>query len=187
MKNKELKIVLRKMNKNNIVIIGHMGSGKSYLGKILAKKLCFDHFDSDNEIINKIGKSINRIFDEDGEEYFRKIEQQILNKLISKKNIIISLGGGSVLEKSSRDKIKRNSVSIFLDVNLLELEKRLKKSTHRPLLKNTNIKKKVKDLDRARRKYYLSADIIINNSGITPHKTCENIFNKLHYLSEKDY
>ena len=187
MKTKELKIILRKMNKNNIAIIGHMGSGKSHLGKILAKKLYLDHFDSDLEITNKLGKSINLIFNTEGEEYFRKIEKQTLNKLIKKKNIILSLGGGSILNKSSRDIIKNKSITIFLDVNLGELVKRLKKSTGRPLLKNVNIKEKVKELDSVRRKYYLRADIIINNTGISPHKTCENIFNKLYYLSEKNY
>ena len=76
--------------------MGHMGSGKSLIGKIIAKQLGFQHLDSDLEIIKLTNKSINQIFEEKGEEYFRSVETKILLSLIEKENVIISLGGGSI-------------------------------------------------------------------------------------------
>ena len=83
-----------------------------------------------------------------------------------------------------RDKLKKKSITIFLDVSLLELEKRLKKSTNRPLLKNVNIAEKVKELDIARRKYYLLSDIIIQNTNL-PTDACKNFIKKFANFHEK--
>ena len=85
------------------------------------------------------GKSINKIFEEEGEEYFRNVEIKIILKLIEKKNVVLSLGGGAILNSLIRDKLKKNSITFFLDVELSELEKRLEKSTNRPLLMNVNM------------------------------------------------
>ena len=184
MKSLEIKNKLKELKKNNIAIIGHMGAGKSVIGKMLAKKVNFQHIDSDLEIIKFTRKSINNIFQENGEEHFRNIETKIVLKLIEKKNIVISLGGGAILNKLIRDKLKKNSITLFLDVNLLKLEKRLKKSINRPLLKNVNLEEKVKQLDIARRKYYLLSDIIIKNTN-SPVDTCKNFIKKFSNFHEK--
>ena len=159
MKRSEITNKLKESDKKNIAIIGHMGSGKSLMGKIIAQQLNFNHLDSDLEIIKLTQKSINEIFNEKGEQYFRSIEKKTLLNLIEKKNVIISLGGGSILDKLIRDKLKKKSVTVFLDASLQILEKRLKNSFKRPLLKNIDIKRKLKELDFKRRKYYLQADI----------------------------
>ena len=149
-----------------------------------AKKIDFQHVDSDLEIIRFTKKSINKIFQEDGEEYFRNIETKIVLKLIEKKNIILSLGGGTILNSLIRGKLKKNSITLFLDVNLLKLEKRLKKSTNRPLLKNVDLAEKVKELDIARRKYYLLSDIIIKNNK-SPIDACKNFIEEFVNFHEK--
>lgn len=184
MENLEFKNKLEELKKNNIAIIGHMGSGKSVIGKILAKKIGFQHIDSDHEIIKFTKKSINKIFQEEGEEYFRNIETKIVFKFIEKKNIVLSLGGGAILSRLIRDKLKKNSITLFLDVSLLKLEKRLKKSINRPLLKNVDLEEKVKELDIARRKYYLLSDIIIKNTN-SPVDTCKNFIKKFANFHEK--
>ncbi len=186
MKNHQLKNILSNLNKNNIALVGHMGSGKSVIGKIIAKKFGFRHFDSDNEISKYTKKTINEIFSENGEDYFRKIEKEVVIKLIAKKNIIISLGGGSILNQKIRQKLKNESLTLFLDVNVNELTKRLKYSKNRPLLKNANIKKKIKDLDSYRRKYYLLADIRINNTHTSPYKNSRLFIDKFLNLYEKN-
>ena len=175
---------LKELKKNNIAFIGHMGSGKSIVGKILARSINFQHIDSDSEITRFAGKSINQIFEEGGEEYFRDIETMILLKLIDKKNVILSLGGGSVLNKLVREKLKNNSITVFLNVDLVELERRLKKSTNRPLLKGVDIRMKIKNLDISRRKYYLLSDIIIKNTD-TVADTCQNFIKKFTNFNEK--
>ena len=185
MKRFEFKNKLKELKKNNIAFIGHMGSGKSLIGKILAENYEIQHIDSDQEIIKFSNKSINQIFEEKGEEYFRKIELKILLNLIEKENVIISLGGGSILSKQIRDKLKEKSITVFLDVNLEKLQQRLEKSDNRPLLKNINISKKIKELDTERRKYYLLADIRLENNNITPLKTCKNFIKKFLNFHEK--
>jgi shikimate kinase len=184
MERSKFKNILKEIGKKNIAIIGHMGSGKSLAGKIFAKYLGFQHLDSDLEIIKLTNKSINKIFEEEGEKYFRDIETKILLNLIEKKNVIISLGGGSILDKLIRKKLIKKSITVYLDINLKVLEKRLKKSIRRPLLKNVDIKKKLKELDFDRRKYYLQADIIIQNID-TPLDTYKNFIEKFFKFHEK--
>ena len=184
MKRSEFKNILLEFGKKNIAIMGHMGSGKSLIGKIIAKQLGFQHLDSDLEIIKLTNKSINQIFEEKGEQYFRSVETKTLLSLIEKKNVIISLGGGSILDKLIRDKLIKKSITVFLDTSLKVLEKRLKKSVKRPLLKNVDIKRKLKELDFNRRKYYLQADIIIQNID-NPLNTYKNFINEFFKFHEK--
>ena len=147
------------------MIIGHMGSGKSHIGKKLAKILNWNYFDSDREIEKNEKKTILEIFQMYGEKYFRKKEELIINSLINKRYCIISLGGGSVTIQKIRNMIKKKCISIFLKVDIELLIERLKRSKNRPLLVNTNIRKKIISLDKERLKYYNSADIIIQNTG----------------------
>ena len=90
MKSSDFKKILKDLKKKNIAILGHIGSGKSLIGRKLAKKFDINHIDSDTEIIKSTKKSINEIFDEGGEDYFRKIENKILSNILQKKKIIIS-------------------------------------------------------------------------------------------------
>jgi len=149
------------LSKNNIALVGHMGSGKSVIGKLISNQLSFKHIDTDTEIEKYVGKKINEIFKIYGEQHFRKLEEKIVLEIVNKSKIILSLGGGSILNSKIRNALKSNCLTIFLDVNFDILEKRLKNSRHRPLLKNTNIRKKITELDIIRRKYYLLADITL--------------------------
>ena len=96
----------------------------------------------------------------------------------------MSLGGGSILDMAVRNKLKKKSLTLFLDVNLKELEKRLKRSFNRPLLKNIDINEKMKKLDTERRKYYLLADIIIQNTN-NPIDTFKNFIKEFSIFNEK--
>ena len=151
--------------KKNISLIGLMGSGKSIIGKHLANELDLEFYDSDIEIEKSTGKSINSIFQDNGEEYFREIEGKICLKLLDKKKCVISLGGGSILNKKVRNKISSDSYCIFLKVKIDELINRLKNTTKRPLLKNIDIKTKINSLYKSRKIYYNKADLIIENDG----------------------
>ena len=133
---------LIEIKKKNICIMGLMGSGKSIIGKDLSKYLNLKFYDTDKEIELITKKSINEIFEKDGESYFRKIEEKICIELLTKNNCVISLGGGSIINKKIRKAINQNSYSIYLQVKLNNLENRLKFSKKRPLLnKNSNKKK----------------------------------------------
>ena len=151
-----------KINKN-LVLVGMMGSGKSLIGKILSKKLNFEFIDTDNIIEENEKKTISEIFKDNGEKYFRKQEEIIIKSLLNKKYSVISLGGGSVTIKDIRKLIRNKSISIFLKVDIDVLVKRLKKTKNRPLLLNTDVRKKIIKLDEDRHKFYNSSDIIIEN------------------------
>ena len=159
-----MKLNLEKFNKKNICLTGLMGSGKSVTGRLLAKKLGFKFYDTDNLIEKKVNKSIKQIFNDHGEQYFRKIEENVVVPLLEKKKCVISLGGGSVLSAKIRKVLKSNSYTIYLNVEIENLYERLKHSRRRPLLEGENIKKKLIQLTKDRKKYYKEANLILNNS-----------------------
>ena len=158
-----MKLNLEKLAKKNICLIGLMGAGKSVIGKLLAKELRMRYYDSDKLIEKKLNKSINQIFSDHGESYFRNIEEDIVLSLLDKKNCVISLGGGSILSDLTRKAIFINSFSIYLNVDIEILYERLKKSKKRPLINNKNIKEKLIHLTQDRNKYYRKANLIVNN------------------------
>ncbi len=158
-----------------------MGVGKSTIGKSLADKLSFKFIDIDKLIEKKEGSSINLIFKNKSESYFRRIESIISLQEIKKNSSVISLGGGAFLNKSIRRAVKSYSVSFWLDVDLNELINRLNRTKKRPLLYNKNIKETVKKIYLERKKTYSEADFRIKCSFLKP----ELIVNKILKLYEK--
>ena len=158
-----MKLNLEKLGKKNICLIGLMGSGKSVIGKLLAQELRLRHYDSDKLIEKKLNKSINQIFTDQGESYFRNVEEDIVLSLLVKKNCVISLGGGSILSELTRKALFINSFSVYLKVDIEILYERLKKSKKRPLINNKDIKEKLIHLTQERNKYYRKANLIVNN------------------------
>ena len=156
---------LNEIKKKNICIMGLMGSGKTIIGRDLSKHLNIKFFDTDKEIELKT-KKYRKIFAENGEIYFREIEEKICIELLTYDNCVISLGGGSIINKKIRREIKKNSYSIYLQVKLDNLLNRLKSSKKRPLL-NDNINKSeiLENLYKDRRRFYEKADFIVNNDS----------------------
>ena len=159
-----------------------MGSGKTTIGRILSKELKKRHIDTDKLIENKEKKTISDIFTTKGEKYFRKIEEIIILEIPSHKNLIVSLGGGSILSPYVRTKLKKEFVTIYLEVNLSIIIERLKKNNKRPLLYNVDIGQKIKELDSQRKKYYLSSDIILKN-----HFNFDNTLSEFNIKYKKHY
>ena len=121
-----------------------MGVGKSTLGKKIAKKLKYNFIDVDKIIEIKEGMSINLIFKNKGENYFRKMEREITLLELKKNNNVVSLGGGAFLDNRIRRNVKKLTVSFWLDVSINKLMKRLKKNKQRPLLYGKNVNEEVK-------------------------------------------
>ena len=158
-----------------------MGVGKSTIGKNLAKKLKYNFIDVDRIIEAKEGRSINSIFKNKSESYFRKIENDITLSELKKNNSVISLGGGAFLNKSIRRSAKKFSISFWLDVPIYELTKRLKKSRRRPLLFRKNIDETVKKIYFDRKKFYDDADYRVKCDSLK----LEEIVNKILGIYEK--
>lgn len=159
----------------NLILTGMMGTGKTTIGKILAKKLKYSFVDIDRIIEKKEGSSINLIFKNKSESYFRKLENEISLEKLKKKNTVISLGGGAFLNKSIRREIKNTSVSFWLDVDVSELIKRLKKTKKRPLLYNKNLNVTVNKIYLERKKTYSEADFRIKCNFLGPDKIVDKI------------
>ncbi len=161
--------------KKNLVLTGMMGVGKSTIGKNLAQKLSYNFVDIDRTIESREGSSINLIFKNKSESYFRKLENEISLEKLKKKNTVISLGGGAFLNKSIRREIKNTSVSFWLDVDVSELIKRLKKTKKRPLLYNKNLNVTVNKIYLERKKTYSEADFRIKCNFLGPDKIVDKI------------
>ena len=153
--------------RKNLTLTGMMGVGKSTIGKNLAKKLKYNFIDVDKIIEAKEGLSINLIFKNKSESYFRKIENDITLSELKKDNSVISLGGGAFLNKTIRRNAKKFSTSFWLDVPVYELIKRLKKSSQRPLLFKKNIDETVKKIYFDRKKIYNEADFRIKCKSLS--------------------
>ena len=150
--------------KKNIVFIGHMGSGKSTIGKSLSKKLNIDFYDIDRVIEDETKQKITEIFANQGEEVFRVIEKKITMKVLRKKNTIIALGGGGLEDLKVREAILSNCISIWLKCDLNILKNRCMLSKKRPLLRNKNIKQELTKLDKKRKSNYSKAKFTIDVS-----------------------
>lgn len=171
-------------NKLNITLCGMMGSGKSIIGKILAKKINYNFIDIDQLIEKKTNKPIINIFKEKGEDYFRDLEEKITVKILKNKKTIISLGGGAIVNKNIRNSIQKNSYNIYLKVSINILNKRLKYSKKRPLIIKNDLNNTLVDLIQKREKFYNKADLVITNET-NINDSIENIIKKINQWIRK--
>ena len=142
-----------------------MGSGKSTIGRLLAKKLNLRFFDIDFLIENKTDMKIEEIFEKKGEDAFRNLEKEITLKFLNKTNCIISLGGGAFINEIIKKKVKKKGVTVWLKWNSQTLINRIRKNKKRPIALNLD-DNKLKDLINSRSKIYSEANYKIN---------CENM------------
>ena len=165
-------------NKLNITLCGMMGSGKSAIGKILANKLNYNFIDVDKMIEIETNTTIKKIFEENGEAFFRDLEERITINFLDNRETIISLGGGAIINKNIRDSITKNSYNIYLKVDVDILTKRLQNSKTRPLIYKKNLKNELINLINKREKFYQKADLIIKNEK-NIIETTKNIIKKI--------
>lgn len=160
----------------NIVLVGMMGAGKSYIGAKLAKLLVhFTYVDTDELIKKKYRKTIPEIFAKHGEEYFRKLEAGVIKKVSTKKNQIISVGGGAFARPDNIRALKENSLTFYLKAPASELFNRVKNEIHRPLLNGDFTQETIEALLNKRQKYYMQADFIIDTNNMPAYVIIDNI------------
>ena len=122
-----------KLNKN-ITLIGMPGAGKTAIAKELHKMLDCTLFDADEEIAIASNSSIADLFHKHGEESFRDGERRVIERILKKKGVVLSAGGGAYINENTRRIIEENSVSIWLDVSIGTLWQRVQRKKHRPML-----------------------------------------------------
>ncbi len=177
------------MKNKTIYLTGFMASGKSSVGPRLAKRLGYDFVDVDNVIENLLGLSISRIFAERGERHFRELEKSVLDEVSSSgRNLVVSLGGGTLTLKESRELVRDGGVLVYLKANPKIIIERLGDGKmERPMLLSPAGRKltrkeltsKVKSLLEAREAHYLNAAIVVDTSRSTIRETVKEIATKL--------
>ncbi len=158
-----------------------MGVGKSTLGKIVAKKLKLKFIDTDLSIEKKISMKIAEIFKNKGESFFRDLEEREVLESLKRNNHIIALGGGAFMNKNIRDTILQNAISIWLDIDLKAINRRIKWNKKRPLVDTKNTREIIKKLYIKRKNIYKMADHKIKCDNLSK----ENIANKIIDFYEK--
>jgi len=159
----------------NIVLVGFMGTGKTAVGKRLAKKLGMKYISTDEEIEAKEKRPINDIFAKDGENYFRKIEKETVKKISAMQDVVIAAGGGAVLDEENMKNFRKNSIIICLNATAEEILKRTESFAHRPLLNVPDPLAKIKSLLESRAPYYAKADYTVDTTGKNRDKVVDEI------------
>ena len=163
-------------SKENLIFLGMMGSGKSSIGSLVAKKLQLNFIDIDNEIETELGLSIKKIFETKGENYFRKFEEKITLKKLKSKPVVISLGGGAFTNRNIRKEVIKNHLSFWLNWSNEILVNRIKNSKKRPLVSNAS-ENEIIDLIKKRSNIYAKALYKIECDSLTKKEIVEKILN----------
>jgi shikimate kinase/shikimate kinase/3-dehydroquinate synthase len=153
-----------------------MGSGKSSIGSLVAKKLQLNFIDIDNEIETELGLSIKKIFETKGENYFRKFEEKITLKKLKLNPAVISLGGGAFTNRNIRKEVIKNHLSFWLNWSNEILVNRIKNSKKRPLVSNAS-ENEIIDLIKKRSNIYAKALYKIECDSLTKKEIVEKILN----------
>ncbi len=157
----------------NITIVGFMGTGKTVVAKRLAEKLGREFLELDAIIEKREGIPIKEIFEKKGEPYFREVEKQVVKEASEKQGLVISAGGGAIIDEENFKNLKKNSVIICLEASPDTILKRTKGNVCRPLLNASDPKKEIESLLQKRVPYYKKADHSINTDSLTIEQVVE--------------
>ena len=159
----------------NIVLLGFMGTGKTAVGKKVARKLKMEYLDVDDLIEKETGISISEIFSRFGEKHFRDLESKMAEKVAQYENKVMATGGGIVLKKENMDNLRKKGTLICLIATPELILKRTKAEHHRPLLEVDYPSATIKELLKFRAPYYAQADYSIDTSPLTIDQVVEEV------------
>ncbi len=155
-------------NGKTIALVGLMGAGKSSIGRRLAETIHLPFADSDDEIELAAGLSISDIFSIHGEAEFRRVEQRVIERLITGPQMILATGGGAFMNDDTRALLKKHAVTVWLRADLETLWRRVSRNDKRPLLQTEDPKGRLKSLLEARESTYAQAEIVVDSKD-GPH------------------
>lgn len=151
------------MVNKNIFLIGFMGSGKSTIARLLAKETHKELIEMDETIEAEEGCSINQIFKTQGEIYFRDVESRLVMRIAEKGDAVVSCGGGTVLREENVLKMRENGIIVYLSATPETIYRRVRYSTHRPLLNgNMNVEYITQLMEKRLPMYESAADLVID-------------------------
>lgn len=150
----------------SVFLVGPMGSGKTAVGRQLARRLGMAFRDSDAEIEMRTGVDIAYIFEREGEAGFRAREREVIDELTATGDIVLATGGGAVLLPENRERLATRGTVVFLDTGIDQQLKRTGRSRHRPLLATSDRRVKLEELMQVREPLYRSiASITVHTDG----------------------
>ncbi len=160
----------RKFQSGNLILVGMMGSGKTTMGRALARHLGKSFVDSDEEIQKRTGVTIAHIFDIEGEAGFRQREGAVIRDLLEQDNMVLSTGGGTVLTEQNRALLRQNGLVVYLKASVHDLWQRTRHDRSRPLLQTADPHAKLAELFQQRDPLYREvADIVIQSGKQSAH------------------
>lgn len=151
----------------NIVFTGFMGSGKTTVGNRVARRFGMKVVDTDDLIEERLCMSINDIFSQRGEPYFREVEKRVVREVSELEGHVIITGGGVVLNKENMHNLRRNGIIVYLHASPEDAYARLKGKGNRPLLKVEDPLRKIRELIEYREPFYADNDITIDTAGLS--------------------
>lgn len=170
----------RKLQSGNLILVGMMGSGKTTMGRALARHLDKTFVDSDEEIQKRTGVTIPHIFDIEGEAGFRQRESAAIRDLVERDDMVLATGGGAVLAEQNRALLQRNGIVIYLKASVHDLWQRTRHDRSRPLLQTADPHAKLAELFQQRDPLYREvADIVIHSGKQSTHVLMLHLSNEI--------
>jgi shikimate kinase len=168
------------LGKHNIFLIGPMGSGKTAVGRHLARLFRYTFHDSDADIEAKTGVDIAFIFEKEGEAGFRIRERESIDRLTRLESIVLATGGGAVIDPANRAALAERGVVVYLVTSVNQQIERTRHARHRPLLHDTDPEQRLKELMGRRAELYVQiADLTITTDGRRVQLVAEEIHQEL--------
>lgn len=170
----------RKRQSGNLVLVGMMGSGKTTVGRVLARQLGKQFVDSDEEIQRRTGVTIPHIFDVEGEAGFRQRESAVIADLVAGEGMVLATGGGAVLAQENREILHANGIVIYLRASVHDLWQRTRNDRNRPLLQTGDPRAKLTELFQQRDPLYTEvADIVMPSSKQSVHALVQKLADEI--------
>jgi shikimate kinase len=159
----------------NLALIGFMGTGKTSVGRLVAEQLHFEFLDTDDLIQTRTGRSIADIFTKDGEPAFRALERQVVGELTARRQTVIATGGGLPAEPANLTSLKTHALVACLWASKEKIWERVRNQSHRPLLHDSDPKRKIRELLELRAPFYQQADVLINTDQRSAREVAQQI------------
>lgn len=176
--------------KRHIFLVGFSGSGKSTLGSRVAQRLGAEFYDTDTLVEQRCGKTIDKVFNDDGEATFRRLESEVIKELIclNESRLVVALGAGTFEKRKNWNIVKKHGIIVYLSCSVREIYKRLKKNTERPLLRVSLAKgetqrqavlRRIKDILGQRKQIYAQANLVISTTNKSIDETVRQLLREI--------
>jgi shikimate kinase len=165
---------------HNLALIGFMGTGKSSVGRLLAYELRYEFVDTDDLLEKRAGRSITEIFAREGEDHFRKMERELVDEMAQWRRKVIATGGGLGADEANLNSLRQHSLLVCLWASPEEIWHRVRRQSHRPLLRDPDPLEKIRTLLAARKQFYTQADVLISSDNRSVREVTTQILHQFH-------